>query len=107
MNSDQAQSTAVRYREQAHELGSSPADGSLVLSFQRRTGKRYGRTSAVSFSKSVKELSLKFGGQHPSGIKNRPVDSDRARIPAVRCFLFKAVRENDTAGLPGLGSRNP
>ncbi|MQL92515.1 hypothetical protein Taro_025136 [Colocasia esculenta] len=99
--------TSFRYREQAHELRSSPAEGGPVLSFQRRTGKRYDRTSGAWFSKSVKVLSLKFGGQHPSGIQNRPMDSDRARIPAVRFFLFKAVRENDTAGLPGLGSRNP
>ncbi|MQL81757.1 hypothetical protein Taro_014226 [Colocasia esculenta] len=40
-------------------------------------------------------------------MKNRPMDSDRALIPEVQYFLFKAVRENDTAGLPRLGSRNP
>ncbi|MQM11009.1 hypothetical protein Taro_043903 [Colocasia esculenta] len=37
----------------------------------------------------------------------RPMKSDRAQPTAVRYFLFNAVRENDTAGLPGLGSRNP
>ncbi|MQM04600.1 hypothetical protein Taro_037400 [Colocasia esculenta] len=88
-----------RYREKAHELGSSPADGGPVLSFQCRSGKRYGRTSAVSFSKSVKGLSLKFGGQHSSGIENGPMNSDRAQPMVVRYFLFNTVRENDTAGL--------
>ncbi|MQM17250.1 hypothetical protein Taro_050216 [Colocasia esculenta] len=99
--------TSFRHRERTHELGSSPADDGPVLSFQRCTGKRYGKTSAVSFSKSVKGMSLKFGGQHPSGIENRPMNSDRAQPTAVRYFLFNAVRENDTAGLSRSRSRNP
>ncbi|MQL88960.1 hypothetical protein Taro_021526 [Colocasia esculenta] len=107
MNSDRAQIPEVRYEEQTHGFGSSPDSSSPVLPFQSRARKRYGRTSGAWFSKSVKGLSLKFGGQHPSGMKNRPMNSDQAQIPAVRDFLFKAVRENDTAGLPGLGSRNP
>ncbi|MQL77863.1 hypothetical protein Taro_010271 [Colocasia esculenta] len=124
MASDRAQMSAVRYflfkamrendtaglpwyEEQTHGFGSSPDVGSPVLPFQNRARKRYGRTSGAWFSKSVKGLSLKFGGQHLSGMKNRPKNSDRAQIPAVRYYLFKTVRENDTAGLPGLGSRNP
>ncbi|MQM09728.1 hypothetical protein Taro_042601 [Colocasia esculenta] len=141
--------TSFRYGEQTHEVGSSPDFSSPGLPFQSRARKRYGRTSGAWFSKSVKGLSLKFGGQypsdsrspglpfqsrarkrydrtsgawfsksvkglslkfggqHPSGMENRPMESDRAQISAVQDFLFKAVRENDTAGLSGLGSRNP
>ncbi|MQL70914.1 hypothetical protein Taro_003276 [Colocasia esculenta] len=83
MASDRAQMSEVRYEEQTHELGSSPDSNSLVLPVQSRTRKRYGRTSGVWFSKSVKGLSLNFGGQHPSDMKNRPMDSDRAQMLAT------------------------
>ncbi|MQM03350.1 hypothetical protein Taro_036131 [Colocasia esculenta] len=98
---------SLGYDEQTPELRSSPDVGSPILPVQSRARNRYGRTSRAWFSKSAKGLSLKFGGQHPSDMKNKPMNSDRAQMPAVRYFLFKAVREIDTAGLPRLGSRNP
>ncbi|MQL85364.1 hypothetical protein Taro_017880 [Colocasia esculenta] len=56
------------------------------------------RTSGAWFSKSVKGLSLKFGGQPPSDMKNEPMDSDQAQMPAVRNFVLKTTqRKTDTA----------
>ncbi|MQL88015.1 hypothetical protein Taro_020569 [Colocasia esculenta] len=107
MNSDRAQPTAVRYKEQTRGFGSSPDSSSPVLPFQSRARKRYDRISGAWFSKSVKELSLKFWGQHPLDMESEPVNSDRAHISEVQNVMFKAAqRKTDTAGFDTVPRRS-
>ncbi|MQM18208.1 hypothetical protein Taro_051196 [Colocasia esculenta] len=92
------------YEEPIYELGPGPHTGDPTLHAQSRAEKRSGKTSRAWFSKSVKVLSLKFGGQSPRDMRNQYMNLDRAQIRGTEPLgyeeLVHELESGPDEGLP-------